>query len=59
MILVPGSKEPGLIMKECSIKRDTIGKLEPGLSVLREALLAIDRSSLSRLERYFAIFSTI
>jgi len=59
MILVPGSIEPRRIMRGFSKKRETIGKLEPGLSVFREAFLAIDRSSLSRLERYFAIFSTI
>jgi hypothetical protein len=33
--------------------------LEPGAPVLREALLAIDRSSLGRLERYFALFTAV
>jgi hypothetical protein len=49
------------------ILRETIGpegtnqknELIPGLPVLREALLAIDRSSLGRLERYFTFFSAI
>ena len=34
-------------------------KLVPGLPVLGKAILAINRSSLSGLERYFAIFTTV
>ena len=34
-------------------------KLVPGLPVLGKAFLAINRSSLSGLERYFAIFTTV
>jgi hypothetical protein len=34
-------------------------RLKPGAPVLGEALSAIDGSSLSRLERYFAILSTV
>jgi hypothetical protein len=34
-------------------------KLVPGPAILRETLLAIDRSSLGRLEGYFTFFSTI
>ncbi len=41
------------------LKKRMIKWLIPWLSVLREAFLAVDRSSLGRLERYFAFFSTI
>jgi hypothetical protein len=34
-------------------------RLIPGLPVLGKALLAIDRSPLRRLERNFAIFTTV
>ena len=34
-------------------------RLKPGAPVLGEALSAIDRSSLGRLERYFAFLSTV
>jgi hypothetical protein len=39
------------------LKKDK--RLKPGAPVLGEALSAIDGSSLCRLERYFAILSTI
>jgi hypothetical protein len=34
-------------------------KLVPGLPVLGKTILAINRSSLGGLERYFAIFTTV
>jgi hypothetical protein len=40
-------------------KVNEIMKLEPGLPVFWKAFLAIDRSSLGGLERYFAFFSTV
>jgi hypothetical protein len=48
--------EPESFVKKGEIM---VGFLEPGLSVFREAFLAIDRSSLGRLERHFTFFSTV
>lgn len=37
----------------------SLKKLVPGLPVLGKTILAINRSSLGGLERYFAIFTTV
>jgi hypothetical protein len=45
--------------RELKNKGELSKKLVPGLPVLWQAVTAINRSSLGRFERYFAVFTTV